>query len=803
MLYSKEEILFDYMQKSFKLGLICGGPSRERGISLNSARSVLDHLDGGDIEIVPFYLDYKRRPYAISKAQLYSNTPSDFDFKLQDTTKPLNKKEFVRSLGKTNLVFPVMHGAYGEDGGIQRFLEKNNIPYVGTGAAACRIVFDKYRANKFIRARGFFAPPAAVLKIYHHDHKEIVHKFFRENKIKRAIVKPANGGSSIGVFSVQTPAEALDRIKFLFSKRMDTRVVLEPFAEGKEFTAIIFQNRFQMPVCILPTEIETDYSENQIFDYRKKYLPTRHVTYHCPPRFSNADIERIQVQAEQLFTLFKMRDFARFDGWIFPDGKIWFSDFNPVSGMEQNSFLFQQSSRLGMSHHDALRYIVRAAADRQGIAFPKPMKNHKRNRRPVAVLFGGATSERQVSLMSGTNIWLKLRNSAIYDPQPFLLDFNNQVWLLPYFLTLNHTVEEIVASCKTAAADENRLHFLIEKVKLRLAFRKGDYTEEVFLPRQIPLRQFIKEAPFVFLGLHGGIGENGTIQKMLENNNKRFNGSDSKVSALCIDKHQTARAVNGLKISGVSAIPERKVLVEYFQGFHDRDYAKFWRGLRREIGHAIIVKPVADGCSSGVVRLYTSRDVERYVKMLEKSARQIPAGTFKNQFGIVEMPTLKVHTLLFQKFIETDTLRFRANKIRYTRRTGWVETTIGILADNTSRRAFQPSITVAEGEVLSVEEKFQGGTGVNITPPPENIITKKVLKKIQARALAVATRLNIRGYARIDAFMHTGLGELIIIEVNTLPALTPATVFFQQALAEKSPIFPVALLEKIIKNSEY
>ena len=65
-----------------KVSLICGGPSLERGISLNSARSLLDHLQSETIEVVPFYLDYKKNAYAISKAQLYSNTPSDFDFKL-------------------------------------------------------------------------------------------------------------------------------------------------------------------------------------------------------------------------------------------------------------------------------------------------------------------------------------------------------------------------------------------------------------------------------------------------------------------------------------------------------------------------------------------------------------------------------------------------------------------------------------------------------------------------------------------------------------------------------------------------
>ena len=102
-----------------KIGLICGGSSLERGISLNSARSAMDHLESEDIEIVQIYFDSKRKPYRVSKAQLYSNTPSDFDFKLQQAATPLNEETLVSLLKTTDIVFPVMHGPFGEDGEIR------------------------------------------------------------------------------------------------------------------------------------------------------------------------------------------------------------------------------------------------------------------------------------------------------------------------------------------------------------------------------------------------------------------------------------------------------------------------------------------------------------------------------------------------------------------------------------------------------------------------------------------------------------------------------------------------------------
>ena len=492
------------------VALLCGGPSLERGISLNSARSVCDHLQSDQIEVLPVYFDHHKNAYQISRAQLYSNTPSDFDFKLQSSAKPLNQTAFSRFLKIVDLAFPVMHGDFGEDGQIQRMLKQNNCPYAGSTAEACRRAFDKYRANEFIRKHGFYTLPSVVLKSHLKDHKKILADFFKEHKIKRAVVKPATGGSSIGVYSVSTVDEALEKASELFSKRVDTRLVVEPFCKGTEFTVIILENRFGMPVAVLPTEMELDYSDHQIFDYRKKYLATRNVTYHCPPRFDNEVVERIQIQAEQLFKLLGMRDFARFDGWLLPDGNIWFSDFNPISGMEQNSFLFQQTSQIGMSHKDLLRYIVKSACRRHNIRFPiadfRLPKSGNGKRKSVNVLFGGRTAERQVSVMSGTNVWLKLRNSKKYNPKPYLLDMDHNVWRLPYSMTLNHTVEEIQDMCKNAEKSEKRLHKLKTRVLDKLNAQKDEINEELFLPEKMSLQEFIKHSDFIFIGLHGGIG---------------------------------------------------------------------------------------------------------------------------------------------------------------------------------------------------------------------------------------------------------------------------------------------------------
>lgn len=791
------------MKNKLKVALLCGGPSLERGISLNSARSVCDHLHSDEIEILPIYFDHKKNAYQISRSQLYSNTPSDFDFKLQTSGKPLSKTMLGKFLKTVDLAFPVMHGPFGEDGEIQRILRRHKCPTIGSPEDACKRAFDKFNANEFIKEKKFYTLPSVLLKSHLSNHKQVINNFFKENNVKRAVVKPATGGSSIAVYSVGTPEEALTKAKEIFSKRVDTRVVIEPFCIGTEFTVIILQNRFGMPVAVMPSEIEISYEDHQIFDYRKKYLATRQVTYHCPPRFNNNIIEKIQIQAEQLFTLLGMKDFARFDGWLMPDGNIWFSDFNPISGMEQNSFLFMQSSRIGMSHRDTLRYIVKSACRRHDIGFPKlGEEDERRKKKQINVLFGGKTAERQVSVMSGTNVWLKLKKSEKYNPQPYLLDMNHNVWHLPYALTLNHTVEEIMETCKSARKDEKRLHELIERVVEKLGAEEGEITEPWFFPEKMTLDEFIKRSKYVFIGLHGGIGEDGTLQKALEDKKIPFNGSGSKASRLGMDKYETSQAIKHLKEDGIGSAQKRVERTSLFAKFKPVDYKRYWKEIVQELGsRTVIVKPVDDGCSAGIARLYSPKDLQQYMKHALKGDYMIPQGSLTKQHGIIDMPHLKMKNIMLEQFITTDKVRVIKNKLKWTTRNNWIEITMGLSEKNGKMKAMSPSITVAVGNVLSLEEKFQGGTGVNITPPPAPHVKTSAVKNAQLKMEKVAKAMGLSGYCRIDAFMHVKTGELIIIEANTTPGLTPSTVIYHQALAEKPQMYPTEFLEKIVENS--
>lgn len=762
--------------KKTKILIICGGPSGERGISLNSARSLFDHLDAEKYEKNVLYVNRTLAFYTIDEKQLYSNTPLDFDYILHHTKKPLSQAQLKKLLQSVDHVLPAIHGTFGEDGELQQLLETHGVSYTGSGPMACKQTNDKHLCQEILKKNGFYTvknwkigrqtpPPHLPKGIY--------------------VVKPLNGGSSLGVHIIHNQKELAQKLPEIF--KIDTHALIEPFCTGKEFTIIVLENGKGEPVSLLPTEIE--FLHDRLFDYRRKYLSTDEVRYHTPARFSDATIRKIRTEAARVFRVLGLRDMARIDGWLLDDGTLWFSDINAISGMEQNSFLFQQPALLGMSHRQVLEYVLNKKIDQK--KFPQ-------KRIGIPVLFGGDTAERQVSLMSGTNVWIKLKGSAQYNPLPYVLlpqkpSENPMLYKIPHFLCLHHTVDEIAE--KIVLFEKKELFRKIQKwqkeILQELEISPKNLEEPLFLPEKTTLSALAHRTKFVFIGLHGGFGEDGRLQKALDRLGVRYNGPGADCSALCMDKFATSQKVAQAKIAGVQTA--KSIVLDL-----RKPPVHNWALLAKNGFRSFVVKPRDDGCSAGIMHLRTKKEFLRYCAFLTKNAAWIPAKAIHPHHGQIALPHTKLTELLVEDFIETDHVSLHNLTIAWHRRTDWIEVTVGVLGHTEGLHVFYPSQTIASQKVLSLEEKFMGGTGINLTPPPARFVPPAVIKKIQEKIKKVATVLEIEGYARIDAFIHRKTGAVHLIEVNTLPALTPSTVLFQQGLAEKKPLLPRVLIEKII-----
>lgn len=256
-------------------------------------------------------------------------------------------------------------------------------------------------------------------------------------------------------------------------------------------------------------------------------------------------------------------------------------------------------------------------------------------------------------------------------------------------------------------------------------------------------------ADFVFIALHGGKGENGAVQGALEMLKMPYNGSGIIASALAMDKHKTTTLLSSYNIP----VPHNMLVSR------DTDTHTIIRTIEDKIGYPCIIKPHDDGCSVLVSRARNRAELEHALASIFDTGKQYA---------------------LIEEFIRG------------------TELTIGVLG-NDKPYALPPSQAVAADGILSLVEKFLPGAGQNITPA---LLPADALKVAQETVVAAYTLAGCSGYARIDCFYQdatqspTGSPRTVVLEINSLPALTPATCLFHQAA--EIGLKPMDLIDTII-----
>lgn len=792
------------MKNKIKVLLIVGGASKENGISLNSCRSVSDHLPE-NIEKKILYYNSKLEPFIIDSSFLYCNTPKDFEFKLSSFSNPLSKDELNTFLKSIDFAIPLIHGPFGEDGELQEILESNNVPFLGSSSKSCKEAFDKYEAYQKLDKNNYKVLPHILVNLNEDNENIILEKInsFFKNKFENYIVKPCRGGSSIDVYKVNSIDECLNAINKIKEGNVYKRILIEKFVKGREFTVIILENLNNEAVSLIPSEIIIKKNEESLFDYRKKYLATNETRYIHPPEINNTKLSELRNTSEKIFKLFKLKDYVRIDGWILEDDEIIFTDINCASGMEQNSFFFLQSALLGFSHKSIINYLFCNALKKSKINYELPLDSNE-NKEEIGVIFGGETAEKNVSIMSGTNVWLKLKKSNRYSPKPYFLDPELNVWEIPYAFALFHTSEEIKEVCENSLQLNNKLKSLRAEILALLNPDSKIELEKNFIAKKYSVTEFLKNQDLLFIALHGDFGEGGELQKLCEKHSVIYTASKPEVLKLCMDKAETGEFIKKLNHPEIATADRLKIEVEKLTFDNEEELLKLWNKLEslRVKSNALIVKPLGDGCSAGIARLETIQDLKTYIEFLKNNIPFIPANDLSAENRQIEMPTNIPKYIIFEEFIETDKIKSENNKPIIEEKSGYIEITVGVRGTLDNLKAMNPSITVTDLHVLTLEEKFQGGTGVNVTPPPKEIVSSEMVEKVKKNISYLANKVKISGIARIDCFLERKTGKLIIIEMNAIPGLSPSTVAYHQAFAEDPPLNPTEFLEEIVDNAK-
>ncbi len=599
-----------------------------------------------------------------------------------------------------------------------------------------------------------------------------------------------------------TEAHSYPNVGSLKSHLSEQKVILEEFIDGKEFSCVVVRLENAETVALPPTEIVKG---GEVFDYRSKYLPglSRKIT---PINLPHAQINSIRMECERLFNYLEFDVYARIDGFIKKDGTIFLNDPNTTSGMLPSSFFFHQAAEIGLNPSQFLTFIIRtslqARLETAMTVNPKTNRLLKvldsniqasqeaaTNKIKVGVILGGYSSERHISVESGRNIYEKLASSAKYAPIPIFLIGDATKFEL-YEIPINLLLKDNADDIRDKVLKFSR-HAIINEIKGEAAAITKKYASQnvIFEPRKIELENLKNELETVFIALHGRPGEDGNLQSHLEKMGIPFNGSPSFSAAITIDKYDTLQR---LKAAGMTVTDQLLVQKADFEKNEDAVLDQ----IAAAIPYPLIAKPMDDGCSSAVKKVKKREQMRWFLQAIFRETENVNAD-LTEKLGLKpkeEFPAKNV--VLIEKLVTAEGAKH------------FLEITGGLLTHyNTEGQRvytqFEPSETLADGEILSLEEKFLAGEGQNITPArydrdPET--RKHIADQVRRDLQRAAEILGVEGYARIDAFVRVfedNSAETIVIEVNSLPGMTPATCIFHQcALDDYKPYqFIDAILE--------
>jgi D-alanine-D-alanine ligase len=323
-----------------RVGVILGGMSSEREVSLNSGRNVYDNLDREAYDPIPIFMDGQGRFWAISWRLISQNTTTDITERLEKEARRISYEGLKEEI---DFAFISLHGKYGEDGCIQGLLELLGLPYTGPGVLASALGMDKHTQQKILQAAGMGVPESILVReeAWRTDRERMIKTIFDRFKAP-FFTKPPREGSSIGVTLVRDEASLARGIEEAL--KWDRSVLVEEALDGKEFSSIIMEEAGGFQALEL-TEItpQSDY-----FTYDDKYMPGRCRKF-TPPRSIPPDaVEAIKKEAVRAFKALGFRSYGRIDGFFMKDGRILITDPNSSSGMAPSSFFFEQAACQGM-----------------------------------------------------------------------------------------------------------------------------------------------------------------------------------------------------------------------------------------------------------------------------------------------------------------------------------------------------------------------------------------------------------------------------------------------------------------------
>ena len=328
------------MAKKIQVGILFGGRSVEHEISLLSARSVVEALDKNKYESVLIGINKAGEWFLhadLDQCLLEADNAKQIQLKSSEENVTMVAKQngnpLVSLSGKAlncaiDVIFPVLHGTYGEDGTMQGLLKLANIPFVGSGVLASAVGMDKDVMKRLLKEAGIST--AKSLTLYAHSFKTVTFEEIEAELGVPFFVKPANLGSSVGVSKVKNKAEFLQKINFAF--QFDRKVLLETMIVGREIECAVLGN--EHPIASKPGEV---IPQHEFYSYEAKYLDDNGALFAIPALLPEETIAAIQALSLKTYIVLGCEGMARVDMFLQEDGQIFLNEVNTLPGFTKIS----------------------------------------------------------------------------------------------------------------------------------------------------------------------------------------------------------------------------------------------------------------------------------------------------------------------------------------------------------------------------------------------------------------------------------------------------------------------------------
>jgi D-alanine-D-alanine ligase len=345
------------------VAILFGGKSAEHEVSLQSAKNVIEAIDKTKYKPILIGIDKTGQWLLNDNSQFLLNSENPKLIKLNSSSDeialiPQSSGEIINlsrpeAKQKIDVVFPILHGPFGEDGTVQGLLKLANVPFVGAGILGSAVGMDKDVMKRLLRDAGV---PIAMFMAFKSGDKIDFEAVVKTLGLP-CFVKPANLGSSVGISKVKQLDEFAEAVTEAF--KYDTKIIIERNINGREIECAVLGN--DDPVASVPGEVIVN---AEFYSYEAKYIDENGAILEIPAKLPGQTIKAIQALAIKTFKVLECEGLGRVDCFLKDDGQVIINEINTIPGFTAISMYPKLWEASGISYTELIDRLIQLAIER-------------------------------------------------------------------------------------------------------------------------------------------------------------------------------------------------------------------------------------------------------------------------------------------------------------------------------------------------------------------------------------------------------------------------------------------------------